>query len=74
MKLQDFVGLIAANEGRFMDAETFFRIFLKSDSESASAWSNLGNVHLSLGRANDAVEEFSKAISLAPDVSTTNTL
>ena len=63
---------MAANEGKFTEAESYFKIVLKSDEESASAWSNLGNVHLSLGRAKDAAAEFTKAISLAPDVSTTS--
>ena len=60
---------MAANEGRFTDAESFFKIYLRSDGESASAWSNLGNVHLSLGRPLEAVDDFSTAIRLAPDVS-----
>ena len=59
---------MAANDGRFDDAERFFQIVLKADQESASAWSNLGNVHLSLGRPQDATQEFSKAIALAPEV------
>ena len=59
---------MAANDGRFDDAERFFKIVLNDDQDSASAWSNLGNVHLSQGRPQDASQEFSKAIALAPQV------
>lgn len=59
---------MAANDGRFDDAERFFKIVLNDNQESASAWSNLGNVHLSLGRPTEASKEFSKAIALAPQV------
>ncbi len=59
---------MAANDGRFDDAERFFKIVLNDNQDSASAWSNLGNVHLSLGRPKDATKEFTKAIALAPEV------
>ena len=59
---------MAANAGRFADAERFFQIVLKDDQGSASAWSNLGNVHLSLGRPQEAIEELTKAVTLAPQV------
>ena len=59
---------MAANAGRFADAERFFQIVLKSDEGSASAWSNLGNVHLSLDRPQEAIEELTKAVALAPQV------
>ena len=61
---------MAANDGRFDDAERFFQIVLKENTDSASAWSNLGNVHLSLNRPADASQEFSKAIALAPQAGT----
>lgn len=64
-----FAGLEAANEKRFGDAERFFNIVLSKDRDSASAWSNLGNVHLSLGKPTQALGDFSKAIELASDVS-----
>ena len=62
-------GLKAATEGRFGEAETLFKVYLNGDPDSASAWSNLGNVHLSTGRAALALEDFDHAISLAPEVS-----
>ena len=61
-------GLKAATEGRFGEAETLFKVFLNGDPNSASGWSNLGNVHLSTGRAALALEDFDHAISLAPEV------
>ncbi len=43
---------------------------LKDEPESASAYSNMGNVHLSQRRPEQAVTDFSRAIQLAPEVST----
>ena len=60
-------GLEAANERRFADAERFFKLVLKSEPDSASVWSNIGNVHLSLGHPVEALEDFTRAVSLAPE-------
>ena len=61
-------GLNAANEGRLDAAERFFQTYLaQEDPQSASGYSNLGNVHLQQGRAQLALEDFTKAIDLAPD-------
>ena len=65
----NLTGLEAANEKRFGDAERFFNIVLSKDHNSASAWSNLGNVHLSLGKAAQALTDFSNAIELASEAS-----
>ena len=62
-------GVLAATEHRWDDAEKQFRIVLSEDPNSASAWSNLGNVHLSKSRPNEAFSDFSEAIRLAPSVS-----
>lgn len=59
-------GVLAATEHRWDDAEKQFRIVLSEDPNSASAWSNLGNVHLSKSRPNEAFSDFSEAIRLAP--------
>lgn len=40
---------------------------LNEDNASASAYSNLGNVHLQTGRAALALQDFSRAITLAPE-------
>ena len=57
----------AAASGNFAAAETIFQKMVDEDPTSASAWSNLGNVRLSLGKAELAVEAFDKATSLAPN-------
>ncbi len=41
---------------------------LKDEPDSASAYSNMGNVHLSQRRPEQAVADFSRAIQLAPEV------
>lgn len=43
------------------------QIVLKEDTNSASAYSNLGNVHLQTGRAALALQDFSRAVALAPE-------
>ena len=58
----------AATEQRWGEAERFFQIVLKEEPESASAYSNIGNVHLSQRRPEQAVSDFSRAIQLAPEV------
>ena len=60
-------GLEAANERRFDDAERFFKMVLKAEPDSASVWSNIGNVHLSQGHPVEALDNFTHAISLAPE-------
>lgn len=60
-------GLRAATEGRLGEAERFFQIYLVEDPGSASAYSNLGNVHQQQGRPELAVEDYSKAVQLAPE-------
>ncbi|PNH11406.1 UDP-N-acetylglucosamine--peptide N-acetylglucosaminyltransferase [Tetrabaena socialis] len=47
-------GLEAATSGQLLKAEV------------ASVWSNLGNVHMSQGRAKQALDDYSHAVALAP--------
>ena len=61
----------AATEQRWEEAERFFQIVLKEEPGSASAYSNMGNVHLSQRRPEQAVADFSRAIQLAPEVRST---
>ena len=63
-------GVRAATQERWEDAERFFQIVLQQEPNSASAYSNLGNVHLSEGLAELAARDFTRAIDLAPDVRT----
>jgi tetratricopeptide (TPR) repeat protein len=61
-------GLEAANAGRLEAAERFFQTYIaQEDPNSASAYSNLGNVHLQQGRTQVAVQDFSQAIQFAPE-------
>lgn len=62
-------GVQAATEQRWEEAERFFQIVLKEEPDSASAYSNMGNVHLSQRQPEQAVLDFSRAIELAPEVS-----
>lgn len=63
-------GLTAATEGRLEEAERFFLIYLlNEDPNSASAYSNLGNVHQQQGKSTLAVEDYTKAVALAPEAS-----
>ncbi len=61
-------GLVAANERRYDAAERFFQLYLTEEPGSASGWSNLANVHLSMGKTELAVQQFSKSVELAPEV------
>jgi tetratricopeptide (TPR) repeat protein len=61
-------GLEAANEGRLDTAERFFKMYIaQEDPSSASGFSNLGNVHLQQGKTQLALEDFTKAVDLAPE-------
>ncbi|PNW77445.1 hypothetical protein CHLRE_10g436850v5 [Chlamydomonas reinhardtii] len=43
-----------------------FSRMLAADPSAASVWSNLGNVHMSQGRAKQAFDDYSHAVDLAP--------
>lgn len=60
-------GLEAANDGNLDAAERFFQAYILEEPDSASGFSNLGNVHLQMGRTKLALENFTKAIELAPN-------
>ncbi|KXZ42289.1 hypothetical protein GPECTOR_167g170 [Gonium pectorale] len=60
-------GLRAATSGEFAKAELIFARLLNEDPTSASVWSNLGNVHMSQGRAKQAYDDYSQAVQLAPE-------
>jgi len=60
-------GLEAANERRWVAAERFFQMYLNDTPEelSASGYSNLGNVHLQMGKVDEAVQDYAKAVDLS---------
>ena len=61
-------GLQAANSRNWEAAERFFKAYLnQEDPTSASGYSNLGNVHLQMGKTSLAVEDYDKAVTFAPD-------
>jgi len=59
-------GLEAATQGRLEAAERLFNVYLLEEPASASATSNLGNVHLQQGLPALAEADFTRAIELAP--------
>lgn len=64
-KLQE--ALRAAVAGDLEKAETMFSELIEEDPKSASVWSNRGSVRVSLQKYEQAAEDFTKAIALAPD-------
>jgi tetratricopeptide (TPR) repeat protein len=62
-------GLEAANEGRLDAAERFFKAYIaQEDPQSASAYSNLGNVHLQQGRYDVHRHSFLPSVSTAAEI------
>ena len=48
-----------------------FREVADESPELASAWSNLGNAQLSLGKPEEALSNFTRAVTLAPEAPVT---
>jgi tetratricopeptide (TPR) repeat protein len=66
-KLQSILSFVPLD--RFVNhAERLFKIYLLEEPGSASAFSNLGNVHQQQGQAALAVEDYNMAVQLAPEV------
>lgn len=64
-KLQE--ALRAAVAGDLEKAEVMFSELIVEEPKSASVWSNRGSVRVSLQKFEQAAEDFSKAIALAPE-------
>ena len=64
-KLQE--ALRAAVVGDLENAENLFSELLKEDPSSTSVWSNRSSVRVSMQKYEQAAEDFTKAIALAPD-------
>ncbi|KAI8108315.1 hypothetical protein M9434_006342 [Picochlorum sp. BPE23] len=61
-------GLLAAEAKNYEAAERFFQTYLKQeDPNSASGYSNLGNVHMQMGKTRLALEDYNHAVALAPE-------
>ena len=58
--------LEASRDGRFYDALAIWDRFLKLSPKDAAAWSNRGNVRLTLGDPHGAIEDQTMAIKLLP--------
>ncbi|XP_024534367.1 small glutamine-rich tetratricopeptide repeat-containing protein alpha-like isoform X1 [Selaginella moellendorffii] len=56
----------AAVSGDFDYAEALFSELLSEDDTNASVWSNRGNVRVSLKKYQQALEDYTKAVILAP--------
>jgi len=54
------------NDMRYERAETIWTRIIGLNESNAAAWSNRGNCRTSQGRFADAIEDFDKAIALAP--------
>lgn len=61
-------GLVQAEKKNYDAAERFFQTYLKQeDPNSASGYSNLGNVHMQMGKTALALEDYNRAVALAPE-------
>eukprot|EP01018_Ginkgo_biloba_P007754 Gb_05022 [translate_table: standard] len=64
-KLQD--ALRAAVAGDLENSEKIFSELIADDPENASVWSNRGSVRLSMNKFDEATQDLSEAIKLAPE-------
>lgn len=60
------LGLVNKREGNYPKAEYYFERVISNDSSAAEAMTNLANVYLAMGNADQAIEFNSKAIDLNP--------
>ena len=61
------LGLIEKRQGRYLQAEEFYRKAIDSDPTFSETFSNLGNVYLALKQINAAIAIYQQAIDLNPD-------
>lgn len=57
----------AMNAGDLEGAEKYWTLFLEQVPDNAAAWSNRGNVKVSLNKLEEAIADYNQAIALAPD-------
>lgn len=65
-QLLQAAGLVAKRMGDFRGAEEFFRELTRLESNSAAAFTNLGNIFFSTQRLDEAIAAYKKAIDLDP--------
>ena len=61
------LGLIEKRQGRYLQAEEFYRKAVDSAPTFSETFSNLGNVYLALKQINAAIAIYQQAIDLNPD-------
>ena len=67
-----FLGVLRAQQGRNSEAQRLIEAAIKSNPRSASALTNYGNVLIALGRHQDALESYNRALALQWDPVTLN--
>lgn len=61
------LGLIEKRQGRYAQAEDFYRRAIERDSNLSEAYSNLGNVYLAQKQIQQAIASYQRAIELDPE-------
>ena len=66
------LGVLLAQQGRLSEAQQMIRAALKANPRHAGALVNHGNILNLLGRFAEAVDNYDRALAIAPDVETWN--
>ena len=66
------LGVLMAQQSRLAEAESMIGSALKTNPHDASALANYGNVLTLLGRHDEAVASYDRALAIAPDAETWN--
>jgi len=61
------LGLIGKRQGRYSQAEEFYRRAIQQDSKFSEAFSNLGNIYLAQKQTDLAIASYQQAIDLNPN-------
>ncbi len=61
------LGLVEKREGRYPQAEEFYKKAIQQDPKFSEALSNLGNVYLAQKQTQLAIDSFQQAVNLNPD-------
>ena len=66
-ELRNVLGLELLALGRHMEAADEFRTYLRDHPRDADAWSNLGNALDAVGRSEEALAAFTRAVDVEPN-------